>query len=104
MPSASAQQWRSEGVGRPGAKCTNGAPPLAFGRGGGGGGGPPCVWRNIRAGGGGGSPLRLAKYTSGGGGGGEAPCCLISCSKIQLQLYENNNFINSMYGLAVSNQ
>ena len=27
----------------------------------------------------------------GGGGGGEggAPCCLISCSKIQLPLYEN---------------
>ena len=74
-----------------------GGVPLAFGqiyeR---GGGGPPCVWPNIRARGGGGSPLRLTEYTSGRG--------LISCSKIQLQLYENNNFINSMYGLAVSNQ
>ena len=41
----------------------------------------------------------------GGGGGGGGALCLISCSKIQLQLYENY-FINSrpMHGLAVSNQ
>ena len=31
----------------------------------------------------------------GGGGGGGAPCCLISCSKIQLQLYENKITISS---------
>ena len=73
------------------------APPLAFGQ---------TYERE------GGSHLLLAKYTSGGGvplafgqiyeqgggGGGAGPCCLISCS---CQLH---NFINSMYGLAVSNQ
>ena len=59
--------------------------------GGGGGGGceVPIAFGQIYERGRG-SPLRLAEYTSGGGkggGGGGAPCCLISRSKIQLQLY-----------------
>ena len=48
-------QWRSEGVGRPGAKCTNGAPPLAQDH-------SPLEFGQIRIPGeGGGSPSSLAK-------------------------------------------
>ena len=59
-------QWRSEGFGRPGAKCTNGAPP-----------GPrsftPRVWPNPKTegGGGGGGPLEFGQIRILGGGGGE---------------------------------
>ena len=57
------EQWRSEGVGRPGAKCTNGAPPpppsQAQDH------SPPRVWPNPNTGGGGGG--------GGGRGGGVWP-------------------------------
>ena len=91
------EQWRSEGVGRPGAKCTNGVPqaqdqdhsplafaqirklggggvPLEFGQirilGGGGGGGVPLEFGQIRILGGGGVPLEFGQIRILGGGGG----------------------------------